>query len=270
EVGIGHGLSPRDATIKAMEEVSGPVVGIGLILAAVFIPAGFMTGITGRLYQQFAITIAISVLISAFNALTLSPALSALLRLPKQPATGPIGRFFAPFNRWFDRMTQGYVDVSGAAIRRAARSMLLLVGMTAIALGVGRALPASFVPSEDQGYLFMQLQLPDAASLQRTDVAAREVEKVLAETEGVQSYTTIVGFSLLSNISQSYAGFYFVQLAPWAERGARTADVIMAELNARLHALPNGTAFAFTPPAIPGAGSPGGFDAVLQDRGGRE
>ena len=270
EVGIEHGLSPRDATIKAMEEVSGPVVGIGLILAAVFIPAGFMTGITGRLYQQFAITIAISVLISAFNALTLSPALSALLLRPKQPATGPLGRFFAAFNRWFGRMTEGYVNVSSAAIRRSVRSMILLAGMAAIAAGVGRMLPRSFVPSEDQGYLFMQLQLPDAASLQRTDVAARDVEQVLAATEGVQSYTTIVGFSLLSNISQSYAGFYFVQLAPWEERGARTADVIMAEINQRLRGLPSGTAFAFAPPAIPGVGSAGGFDVMLQDRSGRD
>jgi HAE1 family hydrophobic/amphiphilic exporter-1 len=270
EVGIEHGLSPRDATIKAMEEVSAPVIGIALILAAVFIPAGFMTGITGRLYQQFAITIAISVLISAFNALTLSPALSALLLRPKQPATGPLGRFFAAFNRWFARMTEGYVNVSAGAIRRTARSLILLGGMAAIGVGVGRALPASFVPSEDQGYLFMQLQLPDAASLQRTDAAARQVEEVLAATEGVQSYTTIVGFSLLSNISQSYAGFYFVQLAPWHERGARTADVIMAELNARLRALPAGVAFAFAPPAIPGVGSAGGFDVMLQDRSGRD
>src|SRR5262245_2151352 len=161
EVGIEHGLSPKEATIKAMDEVSAPVIGIALILAAVFIPAGFMTGITGRLYQQFALTIAISVLISAFNALTLSPALAALLLRPKQPARGPLGRFFDAFNRWFNRLTEGYVNVSAAAVRRTARSVLLLVGMTAIALGVGRALPASFVPSEDQGYLFMQLQLPD-------------------------------------------------------------------------------------------------------------
>jgi len=268
EVGIEHGLSPRDATIKAMEEVSAPVVGIGLILAAVFIPAGFMAGITGRLYQQFAITIAISVLISAFNALTLSPALSALLLRHKTPARGPLGRFFAAFNRFFDAATQRYVNVSGAAIRRWVRSLILLAGMTVIAVGIGRILPTSFVPIEDQGYFFMQLQLPDAASLQRTDAIARDVESVLANTKGVQSYTSIVGFSLLSNISQSYAGFYFVQLDPWKERGTRTADFIMREINAQLAQMPGAQAFAFGPPSIPGVGNAGGFDVMLQDRAG--
>jgi HAE1 family hydrophobic/amphiphilic exporter-1 len=270
EVGIENGLSPRDATIKAMDEVSGPVIGIALILAAVFIPAGFMTGITGRLYQQFAITIAISVLISAFNALSLSPALCVLLLRPKQPAPGIAGRAFGAFNRFFDRATERYVNVSHAAIRRSARSLILLGGLALIAVSVGRALPTSFVPSEDQGYLFMQLQLPDAASLQRTDVVARQVEQILGETESVQSYTTIVGYSLLSNISQSYAGFYFVQLEPWKERGTRTADVILAELNARLHGLPGAVAFAFPPPSIPGVGNAGGFDVMLQDRSGSD
>jgi len=270
EVGIEHGLSPRDATIKAMDEVSAPVIGIALILAAVFIPAGFMTGITGSLYQQFAITIAISVLISAFNALTLSPALAAMLLRPKQPSTGPLGRFFAVFNRGFERLTNGYVDWSHAAIRRTARSMILLVGLGAIGLGIGRVLPTSFVPSEDQGYFFLQLELPDASSLQRTDVIARDVERILEETDGVQSYTTIVGFSLLSNISQTYAGFYFVQLDPWGERGSRTADAIMQELNARLRGLPGANAFSFPPPAIPGVGSAGGFDVMLQDLGGND
>jgi hydrophobic/amphiphilic exporter-1 (mainly G- bacteria), HAE1 family len=270
EVGIEHGLSPRDATIKAMDEVSSPVIGIALILAAVFIPTAFMTGITGRLYQQFAVTIAISVLLSAFNALTLSPALAALLLRPKQASTGILGRFFAAFNRVFERVTERYVHISAAAIKRTARSMILLAGLGAIGLGLGRVLPTSFVPNEDQGFLFMQLQLPDAASLQRTDAVARQVEKVLAETDGVKGYTTIVGFSLLSNISQSYAGFYFVELAPWAERGARTADVIMREINAKMKEMPEGTAFAFGPPSIPGVGSAGGFDVMLQDRSGSD
>src|SRR5262245_14838331 len=270
EVGIEHGLSPREATIKAMDEVSAPVIGIALILAAVFIPAGFMTGITGRLFQQFALTIAISVLISAFNALTLSPALSALLLRPKRPATGPLGRFFAAFNRAFERATQGYVNVSAAAIKRPARAMILLGGLTAIGVGIGRALPTSFVPNEDQGYFFLQLQLPDAASLQRTDVVARDVEKILAETEGVKSYTTIVGYSLLTMISASYNGLYFISLDPWSERGERTADVIMRELNGRLQAIPNAQVFAYGPPAIPGIGSSGGFDLMLQDRSGRD
>src|SRR5262245_16500019 len=270
EVGIEHGLSPREATIKAMDEVSAPVIGIALILAAVFIPAGFLPGIPGRLFQQFALTIAISVLISAFNALTLSPALAALLLRPKRPATGPLGRFFAAFNRAFERATQGYVNVSAGAIKRAARAMILLGGLTAIGVGIGRALPTSFVPNEDQGYFFLQLQLPDAASLQRTDVVARDVEKILAETEGVKSYTTIVGYSLLTMISASYNGLYFISLDPWSERGERTADVIMRELNGRLQAIPNAQVFAYGPPAIPGIGSSGGFDLMLQDRSRRD
>jgi len=270
EVGIENGLSPRDAAIKAMEEVSAPIVGTTLIMAAVFIPAGFMAGITGRLYQQFAITIAISVIISSFNALSLSPALAALLLRPKQPTRGVLGRAFDAFNRHFERITAGYVNLSHGAIRRTARSMILLAGVTTIALGIGRALPSSFVPAEDQGYLFMQLQLPDAASLQRTDVVARQIEEILAGTGGVDSYTSIVGYSLLSNISQSYAGFYFVQLDPWHERGERTADVIMHELNGRLRELPGAVAFAFPPPAIPGVGNAGGFDVMLQDRSGSD
>jgi len=170
----------------------------------------------------------------------------------------------------FDRATEGYVSISAGMIKRTVRSMILLVGMGVIGVGIARIVPTSFVPSEDQGYFMMQLQLPDAASLQRTDVVAGEIEKILAETEGVQSYCTIVGFSVLSNISQSYAGFYFVQLEPWGERGARTSNVILAELNAKLRELPSGQAFGFAPPAIPGVGSAGGFDVMLQDRGGND
>ncbi len=270
EVGIEHGLSPRDATIKAMDEVSGPVVGIALILAAVFIPAGFMTGITGSLYQQFALTIAISVLISAFNALTLSPALSALLLRPKAAARGPLGRFFAAFNRVFERVTGGYVDLSHGAIRRTARSLILLAGITAIGVGLARARPTSFVPEEDQGYFFMQISLPDAASLQRTDLVARDVEKILAGMEDVQSYTAIVGYSMLTGISSTYNGFYFVQLRPWSERHGpeNTAAGIMRRLNARLRTMPDAQVFAFGPPAIPGIGNASGFDVMIQDRGG--
>ena len=270
EVGIEHGLSARDATIKAMEEVSGPVIGIALILAAVFVPAGFMTGITGSLYQQFAITIAISVLISAFNALTLSPALCAMLLRPKTPSSGPLGRFFAAFNRFFDRVTGGYVAISHGAIRRSFRTMLLLAGITVIGLGLARARPTSFVPDEDQGYFFMQVSLPDAASLQRTDVVARQIESVLGGMEQIQSYTTIVGYSMLTGISTTYSGFYFIQLKPWSERpGAEnTVASLIRQLNMRLRALPDAQAFAFGPPAIPGIGNAGGFDVMIQDKGG--
>src|SRR5262244_2610269 len=269
EVGIEHGLSPRDATIKAMDEVSGPVVGIGLILAAVFIPAGFMTGITGRLYQQFAITIAISVLISAFNALTLSPALSALLLRHRKKSKGPLGKFFDWFNRWFGKMTGGYVSWSHVLIRRWVLAMLLLVGISVVALGMGKGLPTSFIPEEDQGYAFLQLQLPDAASLQRTDAVMRKLDDMLAHTHGVKSFSGISGFSLLSNTSASYTGFYFLQLDPWEERltPELSANGLMRTLNQQMRKeIPEAIAFAFGPPAIPGLGTAGGFTLMLQDR----
>jgi HAE1 family hydrophobic/amphiphilic exporter-1 len=246
------------------------VVGIALILSAVFIPAGFMTGITGSLYQQFAITIAISVLISAFNALTLSPALSALLLKPKEPTRGPLGQFFAAFNRGFEKLTNRYVGISHALVKRTVRGFVLLGGLALIGGGLGRSLPTSFVPSEDQGYFFMNVSLPDAASLQRTDGVCREVEKLLSETKGVKSYSTIVGLSILTNVSSTYNGFYFVELEPWADRTALALDVdaIMHELNGRLAARPDAQVIAFPPPAIPGIGNAGGFDVMIQDRSG--
>src|SRR5215475_12688857 len=166
---IEHGLSPKEATLKAMEEVSGPVIAIALILAAVFIPTAFVPGITGRLYQQFALTIAISVIISAFNALTLSPALSALLLRPKKESRGPLGWFFRGFNRYFAVVMEGYLHGSTLFIRRAALSMLVLLGVAAVAGVIGYRLPGGFVPNEDVGYLFLNAQLPLAASLQGTE-----------------------------------------------------------------------------------------------------
>src|SRR5262245_61240130 len=265
---IEHGLSPREATIKGMEEVSGPVVGIAVVLSSVFIPTAFIPGITGRLYQQFALTIAISVLISAFNALTLSPAISSLILKPRKPSKGPLGRFFAAFNRVFDRMTKGYVSWTGILVGKAARSLIFLVVLTALSGLIVSRLPASFVPSEDQGYLFANLQIQDAASLQRTDEVARKVEKVLAETEGVERYNSIVGFSLVSQVSATYTGFFFITLEPWAKRPGLDARTITAHINRALSGIPEGIAFAFEPPAIPGIGTGGGFAIVLQDRSG--
>ena len=218
EHNIEHGLTPREATIKAMEEVTTPVIGIALILSSVFIPMAFMGGIKGLLNQQFAITIAISVLISAFNALTLSPALSALLLRPRKESKGPVGKFFAWFNRWFGKMTGGYVNWSHVLIRRWGIALLLLLGVSVIAVAMGKRLPSSFIPEEDQGYAFIQLQLPDAASLQRTDAVMRKMDDILAHTHGIQGYDAIAGFSLLSNTSASYTGFYFLQFDPWHER----------------------------------------------------
>ncbi len=268
---IEHGLSPKDATHKAMEEVSGPVIGIALVLSAVFIPMAALGGIKGLLNQQFAITIAISVLISAFNALTLSPALSALLLRQRKKSKGPLGKFFDLFNRGFEKMTGGYVSWSHVLIRRWVLALLLLVGISVAAVGMGRKLPTSFIPEEDQGYAFLQIQLPDAASLQRTDAVMRRIDDMLAHTHGVLSYSGISGFSLLSNTSASYTGFFFLQLDPWEERRTPelSASGLMQSLNQLLRKeIPEAIAFAFGPPAIPGLGTAGGFTFMLQDRSG--
>jgi HAE1 family hydrophobic/amphiphilic exporter-1 len=269
EHNIEHGMTPREATIKAMEEVTTPVIGIALVLSSVFIPMAFMGGIKGLLNQQFAITIAISVLISAFNALTLSPALSALLLRPRKQSKGLVGRFFAGFNRWFGKMTGGYVNWSHVLVRRWGIALILLLGISVIAVSMGKRLPTSFLPEEDQGYAFLQIQLPDAASLQRTDAVMRKVDDILAHTHGVQGYDAIVGFSLLSNTSASYTGFYFVQLDPWHERHSPelSANGLMQTLNKKMReVIPEALGFAFGPPAIPGLGTAGGFTFMLQDR----
>jgi HAE1 family hydrophobic/amphiphilic exporter-1 len=269
---IEEGLSPKDASIKAMGELSGPVVGIALVLASVFVPTAFIPGITGRLYQQFALTIAISVMLSAFNALTLSPALSALLLRPKRATRGPLGKFFGYFNRYFERSTDGFVRSSGTLIRKAALVMVLL----GVAGGAGWLfsghLPTSFLPDEDQGYLFINMQLPDSASLERTSAAARQVEKVLADTPGVQYTTSVIGFSLLSYVRTTYNANFFVSLKPWEDRKSQAEQyqAIKARLNRELKRMPEGTIFAFSPPAIPGVGTSGGVSFVLEDRAGKD
>jgi HAE1 family hydrophobic/amphiphilic exporter-1 len=267
---IEEGLSPRDATLKAMEEVSAPVVAIALILVAVFVPTAFIPGITGRLYQQFAVTIAVSVVLSAFNALTLSPALSALLLRPRREMRGPLGRFFGWFNRGFSAATNAYVKTCGLAIRKLGVSMLLLAGVAALAGLLGSRLPGSFLPEEDQGYFYMNVQLPSAASLQRTAEVCTQIEALLKQTPGIQTYNTVVGFSLLSLVNTSYNGFFFVTLEPWDERDkeGHTAEWIMRRINAQLSQLPEAIAFAFPPPAIPGVGTSGGVTFMLEDRSG--
>jgi HAE1 family hydrophobic/amphiphilic exporter-1 len=271
EHNIEHGMSPKEATVKAMEEVTSPVIGIALILSSVFVPMAFMGGISGLLNQQFAVTIAISVLISAFNALTLSPALSAMLLRPRKKAKGPLGRFFDWFNRSFEKITGHYVSWSHVLIRRAGIAMLLLLALSVVAGVMGKSLPKSFIPEEDQGYAFVQLQLPDAASLQRTDAVMRKMDDILAHTHGIQGYDAIAGFSLLSNTSASYTGFYFLQLDPWEERHSDelSAAGLMRALNLRMaKEIPEAVGFAFGPPAIPGLGTAGGFTFMLQDRTG--
>ncbi|RIL08095.1 MAG: hydrophobe/amphiphile efflux-1 family RND transporter [Proteobacteria bacterium] len=267
---IEHGMSPREATNRAMKEVGGPVIAIALVLSAVFVPVAFVPGITGRMYQQFALTIAISVIISAINALTLSPALCSLLLKPAAASTGLLGRFFAAFNRVFDRATNGYVGVTGVCVRRAGRSLVGLVALTAAAGLLGWKLPTGFVPDEDQGYLFVNVQLPDAASMERTDAVCKQVEAILADTEGVGAYNTIAGYSLISQSSATYNAFFFVSLEPWHERTTPETGfkAILATLNRRLAAIPGAQVFAFLPPPIQGIGTGGGFSVMLQDRSG--
>ncbi|HEU4888179.1 MAG TPA: multidrug efflux RND transporter permease subunit, partial [Thermoanaerobaculia bacterium] len=266
---IEEGMSPRAATIQAMKEVSGPVVAIAIILSSVFLPVAFLGGIQGRLNQQFAVTIAVSVLISAFNALTLSPALSAMLLRPRTKSTGPLARFFGAFNRLFDRFTNRYVSTSALLIRKSVIAVVILIAFGAVAALVGEKLPTSFVPQEDQGYMLINVQLPDASSLQRSDVVAKKVEKILGETKGVQYYNTIVGFSLLSGVSASYNAFFFAQLEPWHDREGIVAVDLVQKLNGRFRGeIPEATVFAFQPPSIPGLGTAGGFSLWLQDRHG--
>ena len=269
---IEHGMTPKDAAFKAMEEVSGPVIAIALILAAVFVPTAFIPGITGRLYQQFAITIAISVIFSAFNALSLSPALSALLLRPRKESRGPLGKFFRWFNRVFGRTTDGYVSMCGGLIRKAGLSMLLLLGVAVLAGWFGSRLPQGFLPDEDQGYVFAGLQLPNAASLQRNDDASRKIEEMIMKTPGVHAVTAVLGFSMLSGAQNTYSSFYWITLKEWAERKApeEQYEVIKQHLNQELSEITEGVAFSFPPPAIPGVGASGGFTFMLEDRAGKE
>ncbi len=269
---LEQGLSPKDAAFKAMEEVSGPVVAIALVLSAVFLPTIFIPGITGRLYQQFAITIAISVLISAFNALTLSPALSALILKPKKESRGPLSRFYRWFNNVFGQATHGYVRWCGIFIRKAGLSLLLLLLVAGVGALIGGRLPGGFLPEEDQGYMYAGVQLPDASSLQRTSEACRRIEEIMLNTPGVEYVTTVVGYSMLSGVTNTYSGFFFVTLKPWHERHKpeEKYEAIMASLNQKLAQLPQGVAFAFSPPAIPGIGTSGGVTFILEDRAGKD
>ncbi len=267
---IEKGMTPRDAAFKAMEEVSGPVVGMSLVLSAVFIPTVFLAGITGRLYQQFAVTIAVSVLISAFNALTLSPALSAMWLRPKKAQKGVLGRLGDRFNRWFGRVTDGYGKLSATLIRKMAIPLGLLVAVTVLDGVVGKGLPGGFVPQEDQGFAVVSFQLPNAASLQRTREVGKKVEDILSKTPGVRSYNLINGLNLISANSASYVGTAFVSFKNWEERktAEERADGILRRLNAAFASIPEARVIAFPPPAIPGIGTAGGFDVMVQDRSG--
>jgi HAE1 family hydrophobic/amphiphilic exporter-1 len=269
---IEEGMSPVDASYAAMEQVASPVIAIALILTAVFVPTAFIPGITGRLYQQFAVTIAISVIFSAFNALTLSPALCALLLKPKDKTQKPglLGRFFTGFNNLFGRVTNGYVSTSGWLVRKSIVGVIILAVVSVFALLIGAKLPGGFLPTEDQGYAFVALQLPEGASLQRTVEASKDVEDALHRVPGVQSVTSVVGFSLLSFTQDTYHAFYFVTLKNWDDRKSRDEqfEAVQTNMAKQLGGIKQGLAFSFPPPAIPGLGSSGGVSLVLEDRTG--
>src|SRR5262249_26835018 len=250
---IEQGLAPREATLRALEEESGPVVAIALILVAVFVPTAFVPGITGRMYQQFAVTIAVSVVISAFNALTLSPALAALLLRPRRPMRGPLGAFFRVFNRWFARATDGYVACSALLVRKAGMTLLLLLVIGIMTGVLGRVLPKGFIPPEDLGYVYLNVQLPAGASLERTATFCREVDRILGSTPGVKYYTGVVGFSLLSSVFTTYNAFYFITLDPWSERVPKNLGLIylLPIIRERFASLEGADIFPFPPPTIP-------------------
>ena len=269
---IEHGLSPKEATLQAMKEVTSPVIATALIMAAVFVPVAFLGGITGRLYQQFAITIAISVLFSAFNALTLSPALAAMLLKPTGGKKSPLDRFYRWFNRIFDRFTNGYLSLTAIVIRKMIRSLAFIALTLVITIILFGRVPGGFIPEEDNGYLLVNILLPDAGSLERTDQVCRKVEAILADTRGVGDATTVAGYSLISSTAAPNVGAFFVSLKPWEERPSAEehAFEIVNQLNQRFAAeIPEAMVFAFGPPAIPGLGTGAGFTFMLQDRGGR-
>jgi HAE1 family hydrophobic/amphiphilic exporter-1 len=268
---IEHGKSPKEATIQAMKEVSGPVIAIALILIAVFIPVAMTPGITGRFYQQFAITIAVSVAFSAFSALSLSPALCAMLLKPTKPVaeqTGLLAKFFTAFNRIFEKVTGGYLKGATFFAKKSIRIVALLVIILAAVALLGKSIPIGFIPEEDQGYILANVTLPPASSLQRTDVITRKVDAILKEEESILSYTLINGYSMLSASFLPNNAFIFISLKPWDER-TETAKQIVDRINYKLATqITTATAFSFGPPAIQGLGASAGFSLMLQDRGG--
>jgi HAE1 family hydrophobic/amphiphilic exporter-1 len=268
---IEHGLNPKEATIQAMKEVSAPVIGIALILSAVFVPVAFLGGLTGQMYKQFALSIAISVLLSAFAALSLAPALCAMLLKPHHgPARGPLGKFFGWFNRVFDRTTNSYMGVVQLLVRR---SILTIVIVAAVAVGAGLfggALPAGFIPEEDQGIFGVNVTLPPAASLERTGRVLSQVEQILAKTEGVDSFSTIGGYGVVTSTYQPNFGTIFVRMKPWEERSSDALHVrgIMANVQRQVANIPEAIVFPFNIPTISGFGASAGFNFLLQDRSG--
>jgi HAE1 family hydrophobic/amphiphilic exporter-1 len=267
QVNIAKGMNAQEATKAAMKEVTAPVIATTLVLIAVFTPTVMMSGITGSLYQQFAITITVSVIFSSINALSLSPALcSILLREPK-PYKGILGKFFAWFNKVFDKSTVQYMSFTNVVAGKIKRGIVFIVLITLATVLVGKFLPGGFIPEEDMGYLFVNIQLPDAASLQRTNRISKQVEEIISRVPEVEYVTTAAGYSMLSGSVLPNSGFIFLSLTEWGKRDL-TANEVAQKLNKLFAQVKGAQVFAFGPPAIPGLGSGSGFTFMLLDKGG--
>jgi len=267
QVNIAKGMTAKEATLDAMRKVTAPVIATTLVLVAVFIPVAGMAGITGILYQQFAITIVVSVIVSSVNALTLSPALCSILLKEPKPYGGPLGWFFGKFNKWMDKSTDSYMSFTNIVARKLKRSIVFIVLMTIGAGIFGTLVPGGFIPEEDMGYFFVNVQLPNAASIQRSDVITKQVEDILMEFDEVEFVTTATGYSILSGAMTSNTGFLFISLTKWDERDYTAAEIIN-QVNQKLYSIKGAQVFAFGPPAIPGLGNGSGFSIMLQDKGG--
>jgi multidrug efflux pump len=267
---IDEGSTPRAAAIRAMEEVSAPVVAIACILSAAFIPVAFLGGISGQIYKQFALTIAVSVLISAFNALSLSPALSAILLRPKMQSRGPLGRFFNGFDRVFEWTRGRYLKGVGALIRKSALAMLGLFCFWFAAGWLFRQLPTSFLPDEDQGTIYVTVRLPDAASMDRADAATRKVEEIVGKIPGVSGTFTLGGIDISTRTSSSNVATVITRLKPWDERTTPDLDFrgIIANIQRATARVPEAVTNAFGQPPIQGLSTTGGFQFMLEDRTG--
>ncbi|HML30286.1 MAG TPA: efflux RND transporter permease subunit [Hyphomicrobium sp.] len=264
---LENGLKPMDAALKAMSEVTGPIIATTGVLMAVFIPVAFIPGVSGRLYNQFALTVAISVGLSAFNSLTLSPALAAAFLRHKPTSTFVLFRWF---NAGFERVSHGYAHLVHFLIRIRWVMMMLFAGILAATYFIAQRVPSTFLPVEDQGYFFVVVQLPDGASLERTDAVAKKVRDILESTPGVDIVGSISGLNFLTNAAQSNSAVEFAILKPWDERPpSQSASNLVAAVRPKLLMIPDAFALSFDPPSIPGLGTTGGFEFQVEDLTGR-
>ncbi|MCP4268521.1 MAG: efflux RND transporter permease subunit [Candidatus Brocadiaceae bacterium] len=270
QVNIASGMNAKEATLDAMRKVTAPVIATTLVLIAVFIPVAGMAGITGRLYQQFAITIVVSVIVSSVNALTLSPALSSILLKKPKEYGGVLGKFFGLFNKWMGKSTESYMSLTNVITRKLKRSAVFILVLTIGAGFFGKLVPGGFIPEEDMGYLFVNMQLPDAASLQRSDAVAKKIEQIILNHPEVKYVTNVTGFSLFTGAMSSNQGLMFVTLQNWDDRDVTVKEFVQI-LNRELYRdIKGARAFAFGPPAIPGLGNGSGFSIMIQDKGGND